>query len=148
MTASDRLEGGTEVGTARRYGVDTSILVRLIAQEPRADFERCLTQLGVLVDERGCEIFASNQAIGEAYAALIHHYSLSSADAKAGLRSVLISGLIAPQNGPAVLEALAATSNPGLFDRLIAIDYERAGMDTLTLDRQMASLRHVRLVAE
>ena len=148
MTATDRLEDGTRVGLARRYGVDTSILVRLIAQEPRADFERCLTQLGVLVDERGCEIFASNQAIGEAYAALIHHYDLSNSDAKAGLRDVLTSGLIAPQNGPAVLDALAATSNPGLFDRLIAIDYERAGMDTLTLDRQMASLRHVRHISE
>ena len=148
MTASDRLEGGTQAGLARRYGVDTSILVGLIAQEPRADFERCLTQLGVLVDERGCEIFASNQAIGEAYAALIHHYGLSSSDARAGLRDVLTSGLIAPQNGVAVLEALAAAGSPGLFDRLIAIDYERAGMDTLTLDRRMASLRHVRLVAE
>lgn len=133
---------------AHRYGVDTSILVRLIAQEPRVDFERCLSQLGVLVDERGCEIFASNQAIGEAYAALIHHYKLSSADARAGLRDLLTSGLVAPQTGPGVLEALAAAGNPGLFDRLIAIDYERAGMDTLTLDRRMASLRHVRLISE
>lgn len=148
MTATDRLEGGTQVGTARRYGVDTSVLVRLIAQEPRADFERCLSQLGALVNQRGCEVFASNQAIGEAYAALIHHYDLSSADARVGLRDTLTSGLVAPLNGPAVLEALSAASEPGLFDRLIAIDYARAGLDTLTLDRRMASLRRVRLVSE
>ena len=133
---------------ARSYGVDTSILVRLIAREPRADFERCLSQLGVLVNERGCEMFASNQAIGEAYAALIHHYDLSSAEARAGLRDALTSGLVAPQNGPAVLEVLSAARNPGLFDRLIANDYARTGLDTLTLDRRMASLPHVRLVSE
>ena len=93
-------------------------------------------------------MFASNQAIGEAYAALIHHYDLSSGDARVGLRETLTSGLVAPLNGPAVLEALSATSEPGLFDRLIANDYTRTGLDTLTLDRRMASLPHVSLIAE
>ena len=131
---------------APRYGVDTSILVRLVAREPRADFERCVSRLGVLVDERGCEVFASNQAIGEAYAALIHHYDISSTEARAGLADLLVSGLIAPLNGPAVVEALSAAGGPGLFDRLIADDYSQAGLETLTLDRQMASLPTTRLL--
>ena len=131
---------------ALRYGVDTSILVRLIAREPKADFERCVSRLGVLVDERGYEIFASNQTIGEAYAALIHHYAISSAEARAGLADVLASGLVAPLNGQPVLEALSATGGPGLFDRLIADDYSQAGLETLTLDRQMASLPATRLL--
>lgn len=125
---------------ARRYGVDTSILVRLVAQQPQADYERCLRRLGVLVDERRCEILASNQVIGEAYAALIHHYDVAGVDARAGLLDVLTSGLIAPLNGQAVLEALSATGSPGIFDRLITDDYARAGLETLTLDRRMASL--------
>lgn len=128
----------------QRYGVDTSILVRLVAREPRADFERCLDQLGVLVDEMGCEVFASSQAIGEAYAALIHHYDIPSTDARAGLLNVLTSGLMSPLSGPAVLEALS--SGPGLFDRLIAADYSKAGLETLTLDQQMASLPTTRLL--
>ena len=131
---------------ALRYGVDTSILVRLIAREPKADFERCVSRLGVLVDERGCEVFASNQTIGEAYVALIHHYAISSAEARAGLADVLVSGLVAPLNGQPVLEALSATGGPGLFDRLIADDYSQAGLETLTLDRQMASLPATRLL--
>ena len=130
----------------QRYGVDTSILVRLVAREPRADFERCLDQLGVLVDEMGCEVFASSQAIGEAYAALIHHYDIPSTDARAGLLDVLTSGLMSPLSGPAVLEALSAAAGPGLFDRLIAADYSQAGLETLTLDRQMASLPTTRLL--
>ena len=96
------------------------------------------------MEERGCEIFASNQAIGEAYAALMHHYDISSADARTGLRDALTSGLVAPLNGPAVIEALSASGGPGLFDRLIADDYSRAGLETLTLDRKMATLSNVR----
>ena len=81
---------------ALRYGVDTSILVRLVAREPQGDFERCVSRLGALVEERGGEIFASNQAIGEAYAALMHHYGVASADARSGLLDALTSGLVAP----------------------------------------------------
>ena len=56
------------------------------------------------------------------------------------------SGLVAPLNGQAVIEALAASGSPGLFDRLIADDYARAGLETLTLDRRMASLPNVGLL--
>ncbi len=131
---------------AQRYGVDTSVLVRLVAREPQADFERCVRRLGALVEEQRCEILASNQAIGEAYAALIHHYDMASADARAGLLDALTSGLVAPLNGQAVIEALSASGGPGLFDRLIADDYARAELETLTLDQQMASLADARLL--
>ena len=117
-----------------------------VAREPRADFERCVSQLGVLVDERGYEIVASNQAIGEAYAALMHHYDIPSSEARAGLADVLVSGLVAPLNGRPVLDALSAGS--GLFDRLIINDYAHAGIETLTLDRQMASLPAARLLED
>ncbi len=133
-------------GVALRYGADTSILVRLVAREPLGDFERCASRLVVLVEERGCEIVASNQALGEAYAALIHHYDFSSAEARAGLLETLTSGLIAPLSGGTVLDALAATTGPGLFDRLIADDYAQSGLETLTLDRQMATLPTTRLL--
>ena len=131
---------------ALRYGVDTSILVRLVARQPHADYERCLSQLDLMVSERRCDIFASNQAIGEAYAALIHHYGVSSVDARAGLLELLTSGLIAPLNGQTTLKSLSASGGPGLFDRLIADDYSKAGMETLTLDRQMASLPDARRI--
>ncbi len=128
---------------ALQYGVDTSVLVRLVAREPQGDFEHCVRRLVALMEERGCEIFASNQAIGEAYAALMHHYGILSANARAGLLDALTSGLVAPLNGPAVIEALSASGGPGLFDRLIADDYSRAGLETLTLDRKMATLSNV-----
>lgn len=123
-----------------RYGVDTSILVRLVAKDPRGDFERCVSRLRSLVEERRHEVLASNQVIGEAYAALIHHYHLPGEDARSGLADVLSSGLVAPLHGSPVIDALSAAAKPGVFDRLIVNDYTHAGLETLTLDRRMASL--------
>lgn len=57
---------------------------------------------------------------------------------------MLRSGLLSPLNGRAVFEALEASGSPGLFDRLIADDYTRAGLEVLTLDRRMATLADVR----
>ena len=131
----------------RRYGIDTSILVRLVTRDPQNDYERCVRKLADLVENDECEIVASNQVIGEAYAALMHHYGITSADARAALFDILTSGLVAPMNGQTVLEALSATSTqPGLFDRLIVDDYSRAGLETLTLDRRMGSLPNARRI--
>ena len=42
------------------------------------------------------------------------------------------------------MEALSASGEPGLFDRLIADDYRSAGLEVLTLDRKMAGLANAR----
>lgn len=127
----------------RRFGIDTSVLVRLLTRHPEAEFEHCVSRLLELVDE-GDEVFASNQVIGEAYVAVQHHYGVPRADARASLRDALHSGLVAPLNGRSVIAALEATGGPGLFDRLIADGYTREGLEVLTLDRQMAGLADVR----
>lgn len=56
----------------RRFGIDTSILVRLLTRDPEADFEYCVGRLQTVLDADG-EVFASNQVIGEAYVAVQHH---------------------------------------------------------------------------
>lgn len=131
--------------TQLRIGIDTSVLVRLATGEPPEAFLYCVERLNSLV-EGGSEVFASNQVIGEAFAALQHHYGVAKDDACTELRNTLRSGLVSPLNGPSVLEALASSGGPGLFDRLIADDYSRAGLETLTMDRRMASLPGARLL--
>lgn len=126
---------------AAHLGIDTSILVRLLTGDPEVDFERCVSKLAVLIERDDAEIFASNQVIGETYIALQHHYGVAKTDARAALASVLKSGLVAPLNGLGVFTALEAGSGCGLLDRLIADDYRRAGLITLTLDRKMAALK-------
>ena len=127
-----------------RFGIDTSILVRLVTGDPEREFDECVRRLSVLVERHDAEVFASNQVIGETYVALQHHYGVAKVDARAALASVLKSGLVAPLNGAGVLAALEARTGCGLLDRLIADDYLRAGLVTLTLDRKMAGLQQAR----
>lgn len=125
---------------AARFGIDTSILVRLATGDPPEGFERCVAALSGLVERDDGEVFASNQVIGEAYVVLQHHYGVSKPESRQALASVLGSGLVAPLNGDGVISALQARSGCGLLDRLIADDYAKAGAITLTLDRKMAAL--------
>jgi predicted nucleic acid-binding protein len=129
----------------QRFGIDTSILVRLLTGDPEASFAHCVRKLTHLIEGEGAEIFASNQVIGEAYIAVQHHYGVSRADTRAGLIQVLHSGLVTPLNGRSVFAALESQAGCGLLDRLIADDYHRAGLETtLTLDRKMAVLPNTR----
>ena len=127
-----------------RYGTDTSVLVRFLTGLPESEYRRCHQELTRMVNEESAEIYVSNQVIGEAYIVVQHHYGVSQTAARAGLLSILTSGLIAPLNGQPVLLALQETGGAGLIDRLIAEDYSRTVSETLTLDRQMAALPAVR----
>lgn len=125
----------------KRYGIDTSILMRLMTGDPAKDFARTVKSLEALLEQKpGADILASNQVIGEAYIAVRHHYGISKADARAALLSVLTSGLVAPLNGTAVLDAIRHTEGCGLLDRLIVDDYARHDVETLTHDRKMGAL--------
>lgn len=121
-----------------RYGIDTSVLVRLLTANPEEAFVRCVRRLQALVDD-GAEVFASNQVIGEAYVAVQHHYGIAWTLVRSGLLDVLQSGLVKPLNGRAVFAMLESNTGPGLMDRLIVDDYARADIETLTLDRRMAT---------
>ena len=128
----------------QHYGIDTSILVRLVTGEPAQDYEVAVKQLTKMVENEGVRLVANNMVIGEAYIALQHHYGVTKPTAKSALHSVLTSGLVQPVHGQPTLEALAATKGCGLLDRLIAVDYAAAQFDTLTLDRKMATLPRVK----
>ena len=128
----------------QRYGIDTSVLVRLITALPETEYRRCQAELVRMVEQEHAELFASNQVIGEAYVAVQYHYGVSKADARVALAGALTSGLVAPLNGQPVLRLLQESGGAGLIDRLIAEDYSRTVSETLTLDRRMAALPEVR----
>ena len=124
----------------RRFGIDTSILVRLATGDPEVDYLKNLAALTRLVEQEQVEILVSNQVIGEAYMALQFHYGAAKSDARTALATVLQSGLVAAQNGAKVIEVLLSEYPAGLLDRLIAEDYQREGFETLTNDKRMAKL--------
>jgi predicted nucleic acid-binding protein len=121
-------------------GIDTSIFVRLLTGQPEADYQIAVKRLSALRAGQPEPITVANIVIAEAYAVLQHHYALSKADTREAMLAVLTSGLVEPASGDAVLEALRSTKEPGLTDRLIALDYATQPAVVLTLDRKMASL--------
>ena len=129
-----------------RYGIDTSVLVRLATGVPLLQFERSVGKLTALVEKEGAQIVASNQVIGESYIALQHHYGVGKLDARAALVGVLQSGLIEALSGQITLDVLATTKGRGLLDRLIASAYDDAGFTTLTLDKKMSKLPNAKLI--
>ena len=129
----------------RRFGIDTSILMRLLTGLPHEGFEHCVNELTMLIEEGG-EVFASNQVLGEAYVTVQHHYGMTKCDAKSAILTVLQSGIVAPLNGSSAIQALEATGGSGLLDRLIVDDYSRSDLETLTLDRKMATLQDARRI--
>ena len=50
-----------------RFGIDTSILVRLLTGKPEQVYAHCVSALQDLIAEQGAQILASNTVIGEAY---------------------------------------------------------------------------------
>jgi predicted nucleic acid-binding protein len=128
-----------------RFGIDTSVLLRLVTGEPEADLERCLVGLGAVVEDGG-QVVVSNQVIGEAYIVLQQFYGATKPAARSALLEVLSRDLVSPLNGEPVLELLRQSGGPGLLDRLIVDGYSGDDLETLTLDRRMASLPRSRLL--
>lgn len=130
-----------------RYGIDTSIFVRLLTGDPAKEYEQTRAALEkVLTDDPAAEIEVSNLVIAEAYFALQHHYGIPKNEARAALVSVMTSGLVKPQRGKSVLDASEETREPGVVDRLIASDYSASGLVTITNDRKMSRLPASRLL--
>ncbi len=126
---------------SHRYGIDTSVFVRLLTGDPETDYEKTVQAFEKrLRAEPRAEFFVSNQVIGEAYIALQHHYEIGKAAARSAIYDVLTSGLCSPLNGASVLVVLKTDKGCGLLDRLIAGDYFGRGVKVLTNDRRMARL--------
>ncbi len=122
------------------YGIDTSVFVRVLTGLPAADYQTTIKRLAALRAAHAEHITVANIVIAEAYAVLQHHYGLSKVEARTAILAALTSGLIAPADGDAVLDALRETKEPGLTDRLIVLDYAQRRATVLTLDRKMATL--------
>jgi predicted nucleic-acid-binding protein len=129
------------------FGIDTSVFVRLLTGHPDEEYESTLQGLRATVEHSPtARFFVSNQVVGEAYVVLQHHYGLAKSDARERIGSLLAHGPMEALGGAPVLRCLASEGDPGLVDRLIALDYAAHGLDTLTRDRRMARLPGVRVV--
>jgi predicted nucleic acid-binding protein len=119
-------------------GLDTSVVVRLLIGEPRAQTAAARRRIERAAVQ-GESIVISDLVAAETYHALRHHYGVPEPEAVAGLRRLVESGVIA-LDPPSALAALAAGAPSGLVDRLIVARYGALGAVTLTFDQRQGAL--------
>lgn len=129
------------------FGVDTSVLVRLLVGEP-ADLASKAKERLLAAHRLRQTVIVSDLVIAEAYRALKFHYGNAPEDVRESLLAMLTSGLIQPEPGSAVLAVLQSKvgGKAGFVDRLIQARYEADALTTLTLDRAQAKLGRVELI--
>jgi predicted nucleic-acid-binding protein len=131
-------------------GLDTSVLVRVLAGEPR---DLALVALRYLLEREkaGDRVLVSDWVIAEAYYALQYHYGASKRDTLRALGDFLASPGV---EGTGEVAAVLATPNlesakPGFIDRVIHRNYLRSGAEEVaTFEKAAAKLPHVRVLAQ
>ena len=121
-------------------GLDTSVVVRLLIGEPRAQMEvaRRRIEHALIVGE---QVVVTDLVVAEAFHALRHHYGVPESVALERLRGFLDSGVIHVDPAGA-REALGpgTRGQAGLVDRLIVTRHRALGATTATFDRRQARL--------
>ncbi len=125
-------------------GLDTSVVLRLLTGVPIAEAQLAQS----FVESASSPVVVSDLVVSEAYFALRHHYAVPHAKASGALLALLNdSRTHASGTARRVLADMKSAARPGLVDRLICADYARDELETLTLDRDFASLATARLLA-
>ncbi len=133
--------------STQAFGIDTSVFLRLLTGHPKTAFDQTVKALKKrLSDHPSAEFFVSNQVIGEAYVSLQFHYAVSKPKARQAMLDLLRSGFVRPLNGESARQILEEPTSAGLIDQLIADDYAKWDLQTLTNDRKMAKLPDCHLV--
>jgi predicted nucleic acid-binding protein len=121
-------------------GLDTSVVLRLLIGEPRAQMEvaRRRIERALIAGE---EVVVTDLVIAEAFHALRHHYGVPEAVALGQLREFVGSGIanVDPVGARQALDP-AARERAGVVDRLIVARHRALGATTATFDRRQARL--------
>jgi predicted nucleic acid-binding protein len=123
-------------------GLDTSIVLRLLTGQPKAEAELARTRLEKAMHERET-VIVTDLVLAEAYFALHHHYGVTKTKARATLLAMVHSGVITAVPGEA-LWALEPAAGAGLVDRLIHARHRAEGAISLTFDRKVGALEGVK----
>ena len=124
-----------------RFGLDTSVVLRLITGTPAKQADTALAWLTAQI-KAGHTAIVSDLVVAESYFALIHHFGYSKKESLAALFRMLLSRTVVPtgQAGSVLLGNRLATATPGFVDRLIHAAYLAEGDHWATFEKSAASL--------
>ncbi|HEX9127148.1 MAG TPA: PIN domain-containing protein [Methylomirabilota bacterium] len=121
-------------------GLDTSVVLRLLIGEPRAQAEVARRRIErALVG--GEKVVVTDLVVAETFHALRHHYDVPQGTALGRLQAFFKAGIVQADPVGAV-EALGqeARGHAGVVDRLIVARHRALGATTATFDRRQARL--------
>ena len=131
------------------FGLDTSVVLRLLTGEPHGLALRVVRRVMAVTHSGGlCTI--SDLVATESYYALQYHYKMPKAEALAALASLGEGeGIRFSEAAGKVLKPKGfAHANPDFADRLIHAGYRQSGYGMLTCERAAASLDGVEVVTK
>jgi predicted nucleic-acid-binding protein len=137
------------VTRSERFGLDTSVVLRLIVGEP----ESLALRAAQFVDEAartGAHLVASNLVVCETYFALHAHYGVPKRKALAVLVQMLTDGPVRAEAGSPIVEvlqaALGGVQKPGFVDRLIHAEYLAGDAGMVSFEQAARRLPRTRIL--
>lgn len=134
---------------SKRFGLDTSVVLRLIVGEPEALAERAAEFLVETLDS-GDSIMVSDLVFCETYFALHTHYGVPKREAIKVLTQMLTEGPVKATGESPVLNVLKASAKgpqkPGFVDRLIQAQYEALQADMVSFEKASRRLPRTRVL--
>ena len=123
------------------YGLDTSVVLRIITGEPADLAEKVQSRLTAMI-EAGDRIFISYLTVSEAYYALQHFYGHTKENCIKALRAMSeCNGFVFSDEAKTALDTPDAwKASPGLVDRMIAGEYAAQGHNTISCEKDFRKL--------
>lgn len=123
------------------FGLDTSVVLRLLTGTPHDLAERALLRYQNTI-ATGNDFFVNDIVVSEVYWALQHHYNKSKEESLNALRAFSSGdGIKFSQNFKAAIHIENIhKANPGFVDRILASDYQSRGQITLSCEKSFKRL--------
>ena len=132
-----------------RFGLDTSVVLRLITGEPETLAERAGTFIEEAVREQ-IPLVVSDLVVCETYFALHSFYEVPKREAIEALIAMFAEGPLTPADGPEILgvleQSLKGSQKPGFVDRLIHARYVAAGASLVSFEKAARKLSGTRVL--
>lgn len=131
------------------YGLDTSVIMRLVARTNDSHAEFVRDRVCELLEDGNC-FFVSGLVASEAYYALQHHYGTTKEEAITALRALANEeGFTFASEAKAALDTPDVwKANPGFVDRMLSCEYAVKGYVTLSCEKSFRRLDLTEVIQE
>lgn len=130
------------------FGLDTSVVLRLLTGHPLALAERALEryQAGIAA---GDSFYVSDIVASETYYAIQHHYGKTKEEALMALKNFSSGEGISfsPSFDIAINTPNIHRANPGFIDRILAASYKEQGLITLSCEKSFGRLQDAEVIS-